>query len=423
LRCDATRSATRRTADHSARRIAAAILLFMLAAALPRSSAAGERGLVEGADAMPIRAHQDARAPIVGTVEPGVPFSFAADDTREWAAITLDSGKSGWLPLAAIRLFFDDGALPRADPTGVSEIDEAARARGFDYVKVTRRAARGDAKALEQFFTLAAKADGGAAESITSIPTVVYHLLGDAKFAQLVSAQPVALQALVRNVVLQDGRLPPTTLYLQRHFPETTKVFFPSELVGWPSPNARYAIRKIFSDPFDMLGRAELIEKKTGQVLLDLSADEVGTGVSREGAILWSPDSKRFAILSIGATEQRGNLFSTPRPPPLTRQTAVYHLAGDAWRRVALPLDDVPGRKDDTELQNAILGHDYVDPARWRSPTVLVLERHEYYEKLTPTVVDGLAFESIVGLSRWYWITATIDPAGKTTLVWKRRQH
>jgi len=26
-------------------------------------------------------------------------------------------------------------------------------------------------------------------------------------------------------------------------------------------------------------------------------------------------------------------------------------------------------------------------------------------------------------LSRWYWITATIDPAGKATLAWKVRRR
>lgn len=122
-------------------------------------------------------------------------------------------------------------------------------------------------------------------------------------------------------------------------------------------------------------------------------------------------------------TAQRGDSSSTPQPPPLRKQTAVYQRNGAAWNRVALPLDAVPGREGDTELQGAILGHDYVEPARWRSSNVLVLERHEFYEKLQPQVVDGLKFESIVWLSRWYWITATIDPAGKTTLAWKRRPH
>ena len=262
-----------------------------------------------------------------------MPFSFEPDAEREWAEVTLDSGTSGWLPFGSIRLFFDASALPREDPTAVSEIAQAARARGFSYVKLARRAAQGDTRALRQFFALATEAEGAAAESLTSIPTAVYHLLGDVKFGRFVGGESVAFQTVVRNVVLRDGRLPPTTLYLQRHFPATPKVLFPSEVVAWPSPDGRYAIRKVFSDAFDMTGGtialAELIEKKTGRMLLDMSADDIGTGVNRAGAILWSPDSKRFASLSIDLPYQ-ADLFSTPRPQPLRKRTAVYQRAGES---------------------------------------------------------------------------------------------
>lgn len=413
--------------DRARRRIAGGILV-VLVAALPPFATAGERGLVEGSAAVELRAGKSATAPVAATVQPGVPFSFEPDDTNEWAEVTLDAEQTGWIPLRSVRLFFDDASLPRRDPAGLSsEIDDAARARGLDYVTLTRRAAQGDTKALRQFFALARDADGAAAECLTTIPTAVYHLVGDARFAGFLRGEPLAFQALVRSVVLWDGRLPPTTLYLQRHFPETARVLFPSEIVGWPSPNGRYAIRKVFSDPFDMassrIARAELVEKKTGRVLLDLTADDIGTGAQRDGSVLWSPDSKRFASLSIDLTQQPGNLFGTPRPAPLRKQTAVYQLTGDVWTRVALPLDAVPGRDRDTELAGAILGHDYVEPERWKAPNVLVLERHEYYEKKQPQVLDGLTFESIVGLSRWYWVTATIDAAGTATLVWKRRAH
>jgi hypothetical protein len=410
----------------SPRRGAVAVLL-VLAAALPSLAAAGERGVIGGPADGALHATKDETAPVVHTIRPGLPFSFEPDDANEWAEVTTDAETSGWMPLRSIRLFFDDASLPRKDPAGVSEIDEAARARGIDYVDVTRRAARGDTTALRQFFSLARAADGAAAECLVTIPTAVYHLLGDAKFAGFLRREPLAFQGLVRTVVLGDGRLPPTTRYLQRHFPETAQVLFPSEIVGWPSPNGRYAIRKIFSDPFDMassrIARAELLERKTGRVLLDLTEDDIGTGAQRDGAVLWSPDSKRFASLSIDLTSQPGNLFGTPRPPPLRKRTAVYQRTGDAWTRVALPLDAVPDRDRDTELDGAVLGHDYVEPARWKAPNVLVLERHEYYEKKQPQVLDGVRFESIVGLSRWYWVTATIDAEGAATLVWKRRAH
>ena len=158
-------------------------------------------------------------------------------------------------------------------------------------------------------------------------------------------------------------------------------------------------------------------------MLCDLTPDDIGTGAQREGEALWAPDSKRVACLSSDLTQQRGNLFSTPRPAPHKKQTAVYQLSGDLFTRVELPLGEVPGRESDTELERAILGHEYIEPIRWQKPNVLVLERHEYYETLKPTAIGDVKFESIHTLSRWYQITATIDPGGKTTLAWKLRKN
>jgi hypothetical protein len=220
--------------------------------------------------------------------------------------------------------------------------------------------------------------------------------------------------------------MPPASLYLSRHFPRTAKTLFQREMVDWFSPNGLYAIRKVFTDELELSGSkvecAELIEKKTGRVLCDLTPDDIGTGAQREGEALWSPNSKRVACLSSDLTEQRGNLFSTPRPAPHKKQTAVYQLSGESFTRVELPLSEVPGRDSDTELERAILGHEYTEPTRWQKPNVLVLQRHEYYEKLKPTEIGDVKFESIHTFDRLYQITATIDPNGKATLVWKLRK-
>ncbi len=48
-------------------------------------------------------------------------------------------------------------------------------------------------------------------------------------------------------------------------------------------------------------------------------------------------------------------------------------------------LSEVPGRDSDTELELAILGHEYTEPTRWEKPNVLILQRHEYYETLKPS--------------------------------------
>lgn len=312
------------------------------------------------------------------------------------------------------------------DPAGPSEIDEFARARGFRYARDTRRAARGDFKALKKFFEVAHDADGAAAESIADVPTVVYHLLGDEKFAKFLGAQPVPYRMMVRNLILGNGRFPTENLKFSRDFPESAALLFPREIVAWFSPDGLYAIRKVFSDPFELRGskvmRAELIERKTSQVLCDLAAHDIGTGADREGDALWSPDSKRVACLSIDLPDQPGHLFSNPRPPLQRKQTVVYQRAGDSFARVELSLGEAPGEASDPELRGAVPGHIYTEPVRWQKPNVLVLERHEYYGVKKPMSVGGQTFETIADLERRYQITATIDPEGTGTVVWKLRE-
>jgi hypothetical protein len=317
-------------------------------------------------------------------------------------------------------LHYTEKDLPtdEKDPAGPSEIEELANARGFRYGRDTRRAAHGDQKALKEFFQLAHDADGAAAEIISGVPTVVVHILGDAKLAQFLAAQPSPFRMMVRNEFLGHG-LP----YLRRHFPETTRLLFQREMTGWPSPNEAYAIRKVFSE-LELAGskvvRAELIEKITGRVLCDLTPDDIGAGADREGEALWSPDSKRVACLSSDLTEQEGDLFSTPRPAPLRKQTAVYQLAGDSFARVDLSLREAPAPEGDHELDRAVLGHEYTEPVRWQKPNILILRRHEYYRKMVPTKVGESTFDTIHDLGRSFQITATIDPDGKSHATWKR---
>jgi Bacterial SH3 domain len=173
---------------------------------------AERRGVIDDPDGfVNVRAEKSADAAVIATVKTGEPFTFESENDPDWYKVTLKSGKSGWMHLSRIRLYFTEKDLPsrEEDPTGESEIDQFARGRGLDYAAVTRRAARGDAKALKQFFSLAQDADGAAAESIGGVPTAVYHILGDEKFAKFLLAQPLPYRMMVRNRILSDGGIPP----------------------------------------------------------------------------------------------------------------------------------------------------------------------------------------------------------------------
>ncbi len=326
------------------------------------------------------------------------------------------------------RLQFTEKDLPSTekDPNGPSEIDQSARAHGFNYATGTRRAARGDFKLLKKFFELARDVDGAAAESFGDMPTVVYHLLGDEKFAQFLAAQPLAFRMMVRNQISHEGLPAPASQYLSRHFPQTTQLLFRREMVDWPSPNDQFAIRKTFSSDVELAGskveRAELIEKKSGRVLCDLTAEDIGTGAEREGEALWSPDSQRVACLSSDLPAQNGSPFDNPPPPPLRKQTAVYQRTGDSFAPVGLSLGEAPGHAADAELQGAINQHIFTEPVRWRKPNVLLLNRHEYYRKMMPTVIDKVKFDSIHDLARQYEITITFAADGKADVVWKLKK-
>lgn len=366
---------------------------------------------------------------MVATAKSGEPFGFDCEWGAGWCTVTLGSGEKGWIPLDQVRLYYSDADLPSTapDPAGPSEIDEVARRRGFGYAAVTRRAAHGDTKALKQFFGLARHVDGAAAESYYGMPTAVYHLVGDERFAAFLSAQTVDFQGFIRNLIVGDCPLPPATDYLRRHFPTTTRLLFNREMVGWSSPNGRYAIRKVFDDEFDIVSsrvvRAELILKATGAVLCDLTSADIGTGLDREGTVLWSPDSRRFAYHSSDMAHVGSGLFTRQDSTPQIQQTVVFQIAGASAAPINLNLNTVPGREADTELHGAILGHEFTTPTAWKTATLLVLDRHEYYEKKVPMTVGGSTFHSIINLSRQYRIQATFRPEGTAQVAWRLRKY
>ena len=380
------------------------------------------------ASSVDVRAEKSADAAVIATVKTGEPFTFESANDADWCKVTLASGKSGSMQLSRIRLHFTEKNLPSREKDRPENGDRTIRERARTELRRshTARCAR-RRQGAETIFLARARCRwrGGGKHRGRTHCGLSHSRRREVREIPCRSA--IAYRMMVRNRILSDGLMPPANLYLSRHFPLTAKAMFQREMVDWVSPNGLYAIRKVFTDELELGGskveRAELIEKKTGRVLFDLTPDDIGTGAQREGEALWAPDSKRVACLSSDLTQQRGNLFSTPRPAPHKKQTAVYQLSGDLFTRVELPLGEVPGRESDTELERAILGHEYIEPIRWQKPNVLVLERHEYYETLKPTAIGDVKFESIHTLSRWYRITATIDSGGKTTLAWKLRKN
>jgi uncharacterized protein YgiM (DUF1202 family) len=181
---------------------AACCVFFVCAFVFAPLVQAQRAGVIDDpAGSVDVRAEKNADAAVIATVKTGEPFTFECENDAEWCKVTLASGKSGWMQLSHIRLHFTEKDLPsrEKDPAGESEIDQFARGRKFDYAAGTRRAARGDARALKQFFSIAQDADGAAAESIGGVPTVVYHLLGDEKFAKFLLGQPLPYRMMVRN--------------------------------------------------------------------------------------------------------------------------------------------------------------------------------------------------------------------------------
>jgi hypothetical protein len=290
----------------------------------------------------------------------------------------------------------------------------AKRYRGVNYYKVLTVASNGDKQALAQFFSFGDFMEGGLVEGYWAQAWELFHVVGDKNFSNFVRGLPWTAQVGVRDTLLGGLSEEPflaTQLrpnaddvdYLRRYFPETTKILFKGEIVDWISPDGRYAIRKTFTNPLDLtdskVSHAELIEKATGQTVCDLTNADIGAGGDREGSVLWSPDSKRFACVA---------------SPEGTAQTTVYQSSGKSFTKINLPLDQPPGKESDPQIRGAVLGEESVTPTRWAKADTLILERFDYYEKLNPS--SGKTF-----VVRTYEITVSFKEDGTANTSWKLR--
>jgi hypothetical protein len=91
--------------------------------------------------------------------------------------------------------------------------------------------------------------------------------------------------------------------------------------------------------------------------------------------------------------------------------------------RVEIAVNNVRGRETDEEFIGAVLGNEFVDPVRWMEPNVLILQRHEYFQKLRPASIGEATFEEVHSFSRGYELTATMRPDRNAAVVWKVRKY
>ena len=348
------------------------------------------------------------------------------EEQKQWT-VYLKSGITGLMDRTRIRLLPDEPLMKfnydaskkdwrkrrSAPDSHLGETASSAKARGVNYYKVLTAASNGDKKALAQFFSLAEFMDGAAAEGYDPEAWELFHVVGDKTFAEFLRRQPLGDQVSARGTLIGGGSSEEMFAnladYLQRHFPETTKILFRGEIVDWISPDGRYAIRKTFSNPLDLtdskVTHAEVIEKATGRALCDLTAEDIGARSDREGTVLWSPDSKRFAYQSTDTTHI-----------PQKTQTTVYQLSGKSFVKMDLPFNQPPGKESDREITGAVMGHDFVSPTRWQNPNTLILEKHDYYEKLTPSSGE------IHGFARLYEMTVSFKDDGTASTSWKLQE-
>ncbi len=152
--------------------------------------------------------------------------------------------------------------------------------------------------------------------------------------------------------------------YLQLHFPKTSKLFFRRE-IDFPSPDGHYTIHKVFSDeqPTEdsKVTRSQLIDKRTGKVIKDLTAEDKGRWLYREGDVEWAPDSKGFLYFGEG-----------PIKPE------AYQLSGKSFVKIEVPsLDHMPLSGCDPKLGNAYPG---LEKIHWSKPGTLVCKKTCYYK-------------------------------------------
>lgn len=175
-----------------------------------------------------LRARSDAQSAVVARVEKGVVFQFdtivQGEEKASWLKVTLPSGQKGFMHSSRIRFYGDIKAFSDTSPE--DEVNVIARQHGFEYFPNARAAARGDARALQRFFSLGTP-DGGWGENHCMYANLLAHVLGDTRLAAFYRDQKPAMQQHIRETLQSGLTFYPfeEKAYLRRHFPKTAAAF------------------------------------------------------------------------------------------------------------------------------------------------------------------------------------------------------
>ncbi len=212
-------------------KISRRVLVFaagLVVVAATHVSAEETRAVIDDPDGFTnVRVEPNAKSAVVAKVKRGEVFTFTFEVSNrdsEWCAVTLASGKKGYMHSDRVLLHKTMAELASKKPDD-DEITEEAVRRLFDYLALARAAARGEKAAMRTYFAL--QRDGEEGEMHAFYEAVVIHILGDEKLAAFLRQQSTDYRTTAREVV---GLIPGLGMiggpmeegaYLRRHFPKT----------------------------------------------------------------------------------------------------------------------------------------------------------------------------------------------------------
>lgn len=154
-----------------------------------------------------------------------------------------------------------------------------------------------------------------------------------------------------------------------------------------PSPDHQFAFLRIHQSDPEPHRTCDLIVKETGKILLrvaqsDADSDRLGSEV------LWSPDSKRFALFTTY------NHFGA--------ELAVYLRSGDTFRKVTLPDIDAPDFPERLKR-----GHEWkwtginsASAKRWRGNGTLVVRTESTLHAINSSLVLTSRRTTLLGFNK-----------------------